>query len=41
MDQRRKDYLRREILTLTATSGLDKDIGFQGEENGELDKLDA
>ena len=41
IDPRRIDYLRREILTLTATSGLDKDIGFQGEETGDLAKLDA
>jgi cobaltochelatase CobN len=41
IDPRRLDYLRREILTLTATSGLDKDIGFKGEETGDLAKLDA
>ena len=41
IDPRRIDYLRREILTLSATTGLDKDIGFQGEESGDLAKLDA
>jgi cobaltochelatase CobN len=41
IDPRRLDYLRREILTLTATSGLDKDIGFKGDETGDLAKLDA
>jgi cobaltochelatase CobN len=41
IDPRRIDYLKREILTLTATSGLDKDIGFKGEETEDLAKLDA
>ena len=41
IDPRRIDYLRREILSLTTTTGLDEDIGFQGEETGDLAKLDA
>ena len=41
IDPRRIEHLRREILTLTATSGLDKDIGFEGHETGDLAKLDA
>ena len=41
IDPRRIEHLRREILTLTATSGLDKDIGFEGHEAGDLAKLDA
>ena len=41
VDPRRIEYLRREILSLTATTGLDKDIGFEGEQTGDLAKLDA
>ena len=41
IDPRRIEHLRREILTLTAASGLDKDIGFEGHETGDLTKLDA
>lgn len=41
IDPRRIDYLRREIISLTTTTGLDEDIGFQGEETGDLAKLDA
>ena len=41
IDPRRVAHLRREILSLTATSGLDKDIGFEGHEAGDLAKLDA
>lgn len=41
VDPRRIEYLRREILSLTATTGLDKDIGFKGEQTGDLAKLDA
>ena len=41
IDPRRIEHLRREILTLTAASGLDKDIGFEGHETGDLAKLDA
>ncbi|MGB0798886.1 MAG: cobaltochelatase subunit CobN, partial [Planktomarina sp.] len=41
VDQRRIEYLRREILSLTSTTGLDQDIGFDGEEDGDLAKLDA
>ena len=39
IDPRRIEHLRREILTLTAASGLDKDIGFEGHETGDLAKL--
>ena len=41
IDPRRIEHLRREILTLTAASGLDKDIGLEGHETGDLAKLDA
>ena len=41
IDPRRIEHLRREILTLTAASGLDKDIGFEGHETDDLAKLDA
>jgi cobaltochelatase CobN len=42
IDPRRIAYLRREILTLTAATGLDKDAGFSGEdEETDLTKLDA
>ncbi|MEO0752637.1 MAG: cobaltochelatase subunit CobN, partial [Pseudomonadota bacterium] len=42
VDPRRIDHLRREILSLTATTGLDRDIGLKGEdEDRDLAKLDA
>ncbi|MEM6587528.1 MAG: cobaltochelatase subunit CobN [Pseudomonadota bacterium] len=42
VDPRRIDHLRREILSLTSTTGLDVDIGLSGEdEDGDLAKLDA
>jgi cobaltochelatase CobN len=42
VDPRRIEYLRREILTLTSTTGLDADAGMKGEdEDGDLAKLDA
>lgn len=41
VDPRRIAELRREILSLTAVTGLDKDAGFTGEEDGDLAKLDA
>lgn len=41
VDPRRIDHLRREILSLTSTTGLDKDIGFEGIEDTDLAKLDA
>ena len=34
LDPRRIDHLRREILTLTSTTGLDKDAGLSGEDEG-------
>jgi cobaltochelatase CobN len=42
VDPRRIDLLRREILSLTSTTGLDSDIGLSGEdEERDLAKLDA
>ncbi len=42
VDPRRINHLRREILTLTSATGLDKDIGMAGEdEENDLAKLDA
>ncbi len=42
VDPRRIDHLRREILSLTSTTGLDKDIGLAGDdEERDLAKLDA
>ncbi len=42
VDPRRIGYLRREILTLTAASGLDIDAGLQGEDDEtDLARLDA
>mgnify|MGYP000078777813 FL=1 len=42
VDPRRIDHLRREILTLTSATGLDKDAGLSGEdEDTDLAKLDA
>jgi len=41
VDPRRIDHLRREILSLTAATGLDQDVGFDGDEAGDLAKLDA
>lgn len=41
VDPRRITELRREILSLTSVTGLDKDAGFTGEEDGDLAKLDA
>lgn len=41
VDPRRIDHLRREILTLTAVTGLDKDAGFSGNADTDLAKLDA
>ena len=42
VDPRRIDHLRREILTLTAATGLDADVGMAGEdEDSDLAKLDA
>nr|WP_309503183.1 cobaltochelatase subunit CobN [uncultured Roseovarius sp.] len=42
VDPRRIAHLRREILSLSAATGLDKDVGFTGaDEDGDLAKLDA
>ncbi|WP_412508846.1 cobaltochelatase subunit CobN, partial [Roseovarius sp. SYSU LYC5161] len=42
VDPRRIEHLRREILSLTATTGLDKDVGMAGEdEESDLARLDA
>ncbi|MEM9581587.1 MAG: cobaltochelatase subunit CobN [Pseudomonadota bacterium] len=42
VDPRRITHLRREILSLTQTSGLDADVGMKGEdEDSDLAKLDA
>ncbi|MAM63733.1 cobaltochelatase subunit CobN [Maritimibacter sp. UBA3975] len=42
VDPRRIDHLRREILSLTAATGLDADVGMAGEdEDTDLAKLDA
>jgi len=42
VDPRRIDHLRREILSLSAATGLDKDIGMSGQdEDTDLARLDA
>ncbi|MCR9113154.1 MAG: cobaltochelatase subunit CobN, partial [Rhodobacteraceae bacterium] len=42
VDPRRIDHLRREILSLTSTTGLDRDAGLSGsDEESDLAKLDA
>ncbi len=42
LDPRRIAHLRREILTLTSATGLDRDAGLSGEdENTDLARLDA
>ena len=41
IDKRRIDHLRKEILSLTSTTGLDQDIGFDGNTENDLAKLDA
>ncbi|WP_163847337.1 cobaltochelatase subunit CobN [Pseudooceanicola aestuarii] len=41
VDPRRITHLRREILTLTAATGIDADAGFTGEEESDLARLDA
>lgn len=41
VDPRRIAYLRREILTMTSATGLSEDVGFSGDEDGDLAKLDA
>jgi cobaltochelatase CobN len=41
VDPRRIDHLRKEILSLTSVSGVDKDAGFTGDQETDLAKLDA
>ncbi len=42
VDPRRIEHLRREILSLSSSTGLDRDIGLSGEdEESDLAKLDA
>ena len=42
VDPRRIEHLRREILTLSSATGLDKDVGMKGEDDDtDLSKLDA
>ena len=41
VDKRRIDHLKKEILSLTATTGIDKDVGMEGETEEDLQKLDA
>lgn len=42
VDPRRVTHLRKEILSLTAVSGLDQDVGMAGEDqDADLAKLDA
>ena len=41
VDPRRIEVLRREILSLSDVTGLGKDAGFAGDEDGDLAKLDA
>ena len=41
VDPRRVDYLRREILSLSNVTGLAEDVGMQGDDDGDLAKLDA
>ncbi|MCL4126066.1 UNVERIFIED_CONTAM: hypothetical protein GTU68_063897 [Idotea baltica] len=41
VDPRRIEVLRREILSLSDTTGLAQDAGFNGEEESDLAKLDS
>ncbi|MEL7179059.1 MAG: cobaltochelatase subunit CobN, partial [Pseudomonadota bacterium] len=41
VDPRRIDHLRKEILSLSDVTGLAKDAGFTGDQEGDLGKLDA
>jgi len=41
IDPRRIEHLRREILSLSDVTGLAADVGFDGDEDGDLAKLDA
>ena len=41
VDPRRIEHLRREILSMTSATGLSEDVGFSGDEDTDLAKLDA
>ncbi|MBT9384740.1 cobaltochelatase subunit CobN [Pseudooceanicola sp. CBS1P-1] len=41
LDPRRIEHLRREILSLTSVTGVDRDAGFTGDADTDLAKLDA
>jgi cobaltochelatase CobN len=41
LDRRRRDSLRKDILDLTRSTRLDIDAGFTGDEDGDLQRLDA
>lgn len=41
LDRRRLAALKRDILDLTRSQRLDVDVGFTGDEDGDLQKLDA
>jgi cobaltochelatase CobN len=41
VDPRRMTHLRREILSLSDATGLSRDVGFTGDKDGDLGKLDA
>jgi cobaltochelatase CobN len=41
LDQRRRESLKRDILDLTRSSRLDADAGFTGDEEQDLQRLDA
>jgi cobaltochelatase CobN len=41
LDPRRRDALRRDILALTTSTRLDADAGFTGDEEQDLQRLDA
>ena len=41
VDPRRIDHLRQEIMSLSEVTGLAKDAGFSGDDDGDLAKLDA
>ena len=41
VDARRVETLRKEILSLTSATGIDRDVGFVGDVEGDLGKLDA
>lgn len=41
VDPRRIATLRKEILSMSSVTGLDRDVGMTGDEEGDLAKLDA